>query len=167
MPKETERKSEKVMREKKLNKFVEEDIFHYRIRDGKNIYCDDDGRWFITGSGETYYSSFAEVLQIHYGILPTTSFGDDILANEIFTKIRELGRKQFEHALKVREKLATDEDVSDGELLDALFQFGSCIDIANPLGAIVHEIFERYMLKIEMEVTPRGIRKEWLQEGGE
>lgn len=88
-----------------------------------------------------------------------------IIGNEIFERIKEIGRENFKSALEVCRKLANDrEEVSDGELLDALFTLSSRLDLANPLLPIASEIFQRYMLKIGMEKTPHGFDREWFHD---
>ena len=90
---------------------------------------------------------------------------NDIIGNEIFDSFKEIDREDFKSALDVCRKLADDrEEVSDGELLDTLFTLSSRLDIANPLLPIVSEIFQRYMLKIGMEKTPRGFDREWFHD---
>ena len=86
------------------------------------------------------------------------------LGNELFERIKQIGRDKFKDAPAVNFRLATDEEVSDGELLDAFFTFTSNLDVASPVLPVATEIFERYMLKIEMQVTPKGIDREWFNE---
>jgi hypothetical protein len=89
----------------------------------------------------------------------------NIIGNEIFERIKEIGRKNFESALEVRRKLADDRSiVSDGELLDAFFTLYTRLDLANPLLPLASEIFQRYMLKIGMEKTPSGFDREWFHD---
>jgi hypothetical protein len=98
--------------------------------------------------------------------IPSADATDDrqILGNEIFERIREIGRKEFESALLTVQKLARREEVSDGELLDALHEFTVHLDMFNPLLPIASEVFERYMDKCGMAETPRGIKREWFEE---
>lgn len=89
----------------------------------------------------------------------------NIIGNEIFERIKAIGRENFKSALEVCRKLADErEQVSDGELLDAFFTLYTRLDIANPLLPLASEMFHRYMLKIGMEKTPNGFDREWFHD---
>lgn len=85
-----------------------------------------------------------------------------LLGDEIFKRIKELGLRQFEDALSVARNV---DGATDGELLDALFTFTSHLDIANPLLPVASEVFKRFMDKAGLQRTPKGVEREWCDEG--
>lgn len=90
-----------------------------------------------------------------------------LLADEVFASLRESNRKDYEHALAVLRRLANPasrETVSDGELVDALFEFVSRCDIANPIVPLSSHMLERVMFLAGIEETPRGLRRSYFQE---
>jgi len=89
---------------------------------------------------------------------------EKIIGNEILENIKRIGERAFKQSLDVCRKLADGEEVSDGELLDAFWTISMHLDLTNPLLPLASEMFDRYMRKIGMQKTPRGIDRAWFND---
>jgi len=86
------------------------------------------------------------------------------LGNEIFERLNRLSREEYEAAVAVVRRLARDEEVSDGELADAMFEMSNRLDIFNALLPLCSEMLERFMRHAGIEETPRGISLSMIEE---
>lgn len=79
------------------------------------------------------------------------------IGNEIFDRLAKLSREEYERAVATVRKLARDEEVTDGELIDAMFEMSNRLDIANALLPLCSEMLLRFMRLAGVEKTPRGL----------
>lgn len=83
------------------------------------------------------------------------------VGDEIFERLREVGRGEYEHAIKVVRRLsdpASCAQVTDGELADAMFEFASRLDVFSPLLPVAVTMLERFMRLSGIEETPCGLK---------
>lgn len=90
-----------------------------------------------------------------------------ILGDEIFESLRNAKRADYQYALAVLRRLVNPvsrDTVSDGELVDAAFEFVARLDLANPLLPLASYLLERVMMLTAIEETPRGLKRDYFTE---
>ena len=119
-----------------LYKFFSDNAWHIRLRDGRNIYCDDDGRWWITKGNEYYDTLF--ILLSRNNLLPPNPEGEKAVLSF------------FNNAIET-------DNLSDGELIDACLDEFSDLPITSRKDALLQEVLTRFQKAIELDETPNGI----------
>lgn len=120
---------------------------------------DEEGRLGIPDSFLGFPVEFVET-----GVIKALRVKHEIIGNEVFERLNTLSREDYEAAVATVRKLARGEEVSDGELADALSDMSSRLDIANALLPLCTEMVERFMRHAGIKETPRGLTLEMLEE---
>jgi hypothetical protein len=89
---------------------------------------------------------------------------NQLLGNELFDRLKSIQDAELQAAHNTIRKLRKGENVSDSELLVALFAFSVRLDLASPLLPICHETIKRLMVYGGITETPRGIKRTWLED---
>lgn len=119
-----------------ITNFVFNDIWQFRLRDGRNITCDGDGSWWLTGQSEYYHTLFS--LLVSNNILTATKEGRDNL-------------------LGVFKNSCNAQSMSDGELIDKCLDLFSDLPITSEKDSVLQEILTRFQKAIDLDETPQGI----------